>query len=132
MVQLLPVANRDTLASLLAFFAQVVANAGETRGTGGEVLAGNKMEGYSLATLIAPNILPCMEGGGSALASPDITLTKERRESIDVVNYMISNHTQLFHVSPELLHDVYLHLLDTQPEAVEGILKVKTGGLLDE
>lgn len=126
LVQLLPAANRDTLASLLAFFAKVVANAGETRSSGGELLPGNKMEGYSLATLIAPNILPCMEGGGTA-GSGDHTLTKERRESIDVVNYMISNYTQLFEISPELLHDVYLHLMDTQPEAVEGLLKIKSG-----
>jgi hypothetical protein len=124
LVQLLPAANRDTLASLLKFFAKVVANAGETRSVSGEMLPGNKMEGYSLATLIAPNILPCMEGGTT---STDHTLTKERRESIDVVNYMISNHQQLFDVTPELLHDVYLHLLDTQPEGVEGLLKIKSG-----
>lgn len=88
------------------------------------------MEGYSLATLIAPNILPCMEGG-SAQAQADHVLTRERRESIDVVNYMISNHQQLFEVSAELLHDVYLHLMDTQPEAVEGLLKIKSG-IVDE
>jgi len=90
----------------------------------GEVLSGNKMEGYSLATLIAPNILPCMPSEGS-LVTPDSTLTKERRESIDVVNYLISNYKLLFEVSPELLHDVYLHLMDTQPESVEALLKLK-------
>jgi hypothetical protein len=131
LIQLLPVANRDTLASLLKFFAKVVANAAETKSRTGEILPGNKMEGYSLATLIAPNILPCMPTEGNVSSGMDVNLTKERRESIDVVNYMISNYKQLFEVTPELLHDVYLHLMDTQPETVEVLLKQKSG-VLDE
>ncbi|CAL8134686.1 unnamed protein product [Orchesella dallaii] len=129
LVQLLPVSNRDTLASLLKFFAKVVANACETRSKTGELLPGNKMEGYSLATLIAPNILPCMPTEGAVAASMDqnAALTKERRESIDLVNYMISNYTLIFDVTAELLHDVYLHLMDTNPDAIEGILKQRSG-----
>lgn len=123
--------NRDTLAILLKFFANVVANSSETRSKTGEILPGNKMEGYSLATLIAPNILPCMPADGSnvsnASADQNAALTKERRESIDLVNYMISNFASIFEVSPELLHDVYLHLMDTNPEAIEGILRTRCG-----
>lgn len=54
-------------------------------------------------------------------------LTKERRESIDLVNYMISNFGAIFEMTPELLHDVYLHLMDTNPEAIEGILRQRCG-----
>lgn len=135
-MQLLPLANRDTLAALLKFFAKVVAHSIETRSKTGEMLPGNKMEGYSLATLIAPNILPCMPSEGAAVAAAaasttsssidqNAALTKERRESIDLVNYMISNYSAIFDVSPELLHDVYLHLMDTNPEAIENILRHK-------
>lgn len=133
LVQLLPVSNRDTLAALLKFFANVVANSSETRSKTGELLPGNKMEGYSLATLIAPNILPCMPTEGAAVAASassmdqNAALTKERRESIDLVNYMISNFGAIFEMTPELLHDVYLHLMDTNPEAIEGILRQRCG-----
>jgi len=129
LVQLLPVQNRDTLGTLLRFFANVVANAEERRSRTGEIIPGNKMEGYSLATLIAPNILPCMptEGLGSPSSSieQNPALTRERRESIDVVNYMICNYRMLFEVSPELLHDVYLHIMDTQPDTIDFILRQK-------
>ena len=91
------------------------------------------MEGYSLATLIAPNILPCMPTEGSVpTMDQNVTLTKERRESIDVVNYMISSYKELFDVTPELLDEVYIHMMDTHPEVVEAILKFKSGQQSDE
>lgn len=87
------------------------------------------MEAYSLATLIAPNILPCMptEGVTGSNMDPNSQATRERRESIDVVNYMISNYKELFEVSPELLDEVYVHMMDTHPEIVENSLKQKCG-----
>ena len=89
------------------------------------------MEAYSLATLIAPNILPCMpvpstvDGGGMGSAEQNAILTRERRDSIDVVNYMITNYKDLFTVSADTLNQVYTELLDTNPEVVEHILRTK-------
>ncbi|CAG7729868.1 unnamed protein product [Allacma fusca] len=126
LIQLLPVPNRDTLHALLALFAKVVDNCQDTRTRTGELIQGNKMEAYSLATLIAPNILPCMPlDSNVGSAEQNAILTRERRDSIDVVNYLITNYKQLFILPPDTLNQVYLELLDTNPEAVESILRTK-------
>lgn len=79
LVQLLPVAHRDTLFYLLRFLAKVARYADDVQSMSGEVISeGNKMDSNNLATVFAPNIL-------HNAVSSQIT-SEEVEERIDVIN----------------------------------------------
>lgn len=81
MVQLLPVAHRDTLFYLLKFLAKVATFANDMPPSGDADLAttGNKMDSNNLATVFAPNILHNAIMGQA-------TTDQEVDERIDVIN----------------------------------------------
>ncbi|XP_059490290.1 uncharacterized protein LOC132205326 isoform X2 [Neocloeon triangulifer] len=118
LVQLLPVANRDTLATLLTFLNNVSQNAGDRKNDSGEVVAGNKMDSTNLATLFAPNILHCFKQGAKEVDKPE-----ERSDAINVTRSLIDHHAEVFEVSAELLDEVYLHMMDSHPDTLDQLLR---------
>ncbi|XP_052123709.1 uncharacterized protein LOC113207232 isoform X2 [Frankliniella occidentalis] len=124
LVQLLPPAHRDTLHSLLVFLGEVARNAADRRGDTGEWLVGNRMDSSNLATLFAPNILHCIppsgQAGGDELSAER---AEERADTINVVRSMIDNSDFLFQVSAELLDEVYMHMMDSHPQALDQLLR---------
>lgn len=78
LIQLLPIAHRDTLYVLLHFLSHVIkCSQDTTSNTNGNVITtGNKMDAMNLATIMAPNILP---------TETDPTL-EELDERLDVIN----------------------------------------------
>lgn len=79
LIQLLPVAHRDTLYVLLRFLAKIVRSSDDVT-SNDTVITGNKMDSNNLATVIAPNILRSTEPGRSN------TTEQEIDEQIDVIN----------------------------------------------
>lgn len=78
LIQLLPVAHRDTLYVLLHFLSNVIKCSQDTtsNSNGAVITTGNKMDAMNLATIMAPNILP---------TETDPTL-EELDERLDVIN----------------------------------------------
>lgn len=116
----MPVSNRDTLATLLAFLANVASHANDTKDVTGEWVAGNKMDSNNLATIFAPNILHCIKPGNQGKDFAD--RSEDRIDVINVVRIMIDHHKQIFTVSAELLDEVYVHMMDTNPEILDQLL----------
>lgn len=87
LVQLLPVAHRDTLFYLLRFLAKVARFSDDLYKNDGsrslevedETAVGNKMDSNNLATVFAPNILHNSVSGQA-------TTDQEVDERIDVIN----------------------------------------------
>ncbi|KAK6620475.1 hypothetical protein RUM44_006876 [Polyplax serrata] len=123
LIQLLPTSNRDTLWSLLNFLAQVAANCDDQKSKSGEMVPGNKMDSNNLATLFAPNILHCCSAGTITKESLSAQSCEERIDVINVIRSMIDHNKSLFQVPAELLDEVYLHMMDTNPEAVDQLLR---------
>ncbi|KAK3927087.1 Rho GTPase-activating protein 6 [Frankliniella fusca] len=125
LVQLLPPAHRDTLHSLLVFLGEVARNAADRRGETGEWLVGNRMDSSNLATLFAPNILHCVPPGTGAAQGDELSAERaeERADTINVVRSMIDNSDFLFQVSAELLDEVYMHMMDSHPQALDQLLR---------
>ncbi|KAG8224801.1 hypothetical protein J437_LFUL002246 [Ladona fulva] len=109
LVQLLPPAHRDTLCLLLDFLAVVAKHAEDKRDPhSGEWLSGNKMDSGNLATLFAPNILRRTTGDLSCDSRDEAA-----EDRLDVINV----------VSAELLDEVYVHMMDTHPDALDDLLR---------
>jgi len=83
------------------------------------------MDTCNLATVIAPNFLPLSTG--DAAVDPSSFQTRDRRDSIDIIDFMISNYADLFGVSVETLDEIYTRMGETDPEAVETTMKQKAG-----
>ncbi|XP_014248781.1 uncharacterized protein LOC106666238 isoform X2 [Cimex lectularius] len=131
LVQLLPVANRDTLYSLLSFLALVAGNCDDHRNNEGEWIAGNKMDSNNLATLFAPNILhPCTKRPAKEEMSQE--RMEERSDSINVIRCLIDNYRSLYQVSAELLDEVYVHMMDSHPELLDQIMRKKDISLYEQ
>ncbi|CAL4130521.1 unnamed protein product, partial [Meganyctiphanes norvegica] len=127
LIQLLPVANRDTLYSLLNFLTLVAEHSGDQKNKNGEVLQGNKMDSSNLATLFAPNILHSVKPG--SLTTEEMTAhAEERIEVINVIRSMIDHNKELFEVPVELLDETYQHLMDTHPDALDILLRRRCQG----
>ncbi|KAL5238085.1 hypothetical protein ACI65C_005495 [Semiaphis heraclei] len=124
LIQLLPVANRNTLYALLMFLSNLAKCSEDSKNINGHVVEGNKMDASNLATLFAPNILhkPIKE-----LSSNDLSeeMTMERRLAIDVVTALIVNYEYLFKVPADLLDEVYVHMLDTNPEGLDNVMRLR-------
>lgn len=123
LIQLLPAVNRDTLYALLIFLSKVADNSSDSTSAIGEALAGNKMDSNNLATVFAPNILHCIKPN----ASKEIVADKpeDRIDIINVVRTLIDHFHDLFKVPAELLDEVYIHMMDTHPEALNDLLNNK-------
>ncbi|XP_046671945.1 uncharacterized protein LOC124361926 [Homalodisca vitripennis] len=48
---------------------------------------------------------------------------EERSDAINVVRTLIDNHRSLYQVSAELLDEVYVHMMDSHPEALDQLLQ---------
>ncbi|XP_024217478.1 uncharacterized protein RhoGAP102A isoform X2 [Halyomorpha halys] len=124
LLQLLPVANRDTLLVLLSFLSIVANHADDQKDSSGQVLTGNKMDSSNLATLFAPNILHnYSKGTPSKKDELSTERSEERADAINVIRSLIDNHKTLFQVSAELLNEVYIHMMDTHPELLDQLLR---------
>ncbi|XP_066997768.2 uncharacterized protein [Anabrus simplex] len=120
LVQLLPAANRDTLHALLTFLANVAAHSTDFRNHNGEWVPGNKMDSNNLATVFAPNVLHCIKPGSTKEMTSE--RAEERIDVINVVRTMIDHNKNLFHVSAELLDEVYVHMMDSHPDVLDQLL----------
>ncbi|RZC43330.1 RhoGAP domain containing protein, partial [Asbolus verrucosus] len=123
LIQLLPTANRDTLYALVTFLATVAQNAADIKDEAGECISGNKMDSNNLATVFAPNILHCIKPGSSKDNSAD--RPEDRIDIINVVRTLIDHYKQLFSISAELLDEIYVHMMDSHPEALDQLLNKK-------
>lgn len=119
LIQLLPPANRDTLFALLSFLANVAKHSEDSKNDTGESLTGNKMDSNNLATVFAPNILHCIKPGSKEMT---VDRPEDRIDIINVVRTLIDHYKQLYSVSAELLDEVYVHMMDTNPEFLDQLL----------
>ncbi|KAK2552587.1 Rho GTPase-activating protein 6 [Acropora cervicornis] len=83
------------------------------------------MNSKNLAIIIGPNILHKVKGQHHDFLVEDKARADERKEVIEVIQDMIEHHRELFEISAEMHHDVLLHLLDSEPEIVDYILRRK-------
>ncbi|GBP48041.1 Rho GTPase-activating protein 6 [Eumeta japonica] len=112
-VQLLPVAHRDTLSALLAFLAQLAMHAPDA------LQPGNKMDAANLATVFAPNILHRNKPNEPASAEQ----LSERADVINVVRLLIERQAELWTLPAEMLHEAYIHLAHTAPAHLDSLLQ---------
>jgi len=90
---------------------------------------GNKMDSNNLATVFAPNILHCIKPGSKDIQDR----SEDRLDIINVVRTLIDNYKEIFTLSAELLDEVYSHMIDSYPEALEQLLNKKDAlGAADE
>nr|CAD7439068.1 unnamed protein product [Timema bartmani] len=133
LIQLLPAANRDTLWALLNFLYIVARNSADHTDEKGEWVSGNKMDSNNLATLFAPNILHCIKPGSTKEIIADSP--EERIDVINVIRTMIDHNQQLFKVPADLLDEVYVHMMDSHPEALDHLLRkrdISTDEIIDD
>lgn len=81
------------------------------------------MDSNNLATVFAPNILHCIKPGSSKETSSD--RPEDRIDIINVVRTLIDHYKHLFSISAELLDEIYVHMMDTHPEALDQLLNKK-------
>lgn len=119
-IQLLPLAHRDTLYVLLKFLAHVARCSDDIMNLSNSTClsVGNKMDSNNLATVIAPNILHC-NAGPSAVASDEEA--DERLDVINVVRTMIDHYEELFTLPADVINDVYTTMMDTYPQQLDYI-----------
>ena len=122
-MQLLPQVNRDTLYVLLNFLHLVAENSEDRKGASGEELVGNKMDSNNLATLFAPNILHSMKPGDGTMSPENSAKAAERTETINIVRMLIDFNRELFELSCEELHQLYLKMHEDVPEAMDYLLR---------
>ncbi|XP_068219556.1 uncharacterized protein RhoGAP102A isoform X2 [Palaemon carinicauda] len=129
LIQLMPTANRDTLHSLLNFLTAVAEHSTDQHTQTGETLHGNKMDSSNLATLFAPNILHMVKPGTETMSTTEMAVhAEERIDVINVVRTMIDHSKELFDVTSELLDEMYQHIMDTHPEALDVLLRRRCTG----
>ncbi|XP_022901531.2 uncharacterized protein [Onthophagus taurus] len=127
LIQLLPPSNRDTLFALLNFLSTVAKHASDYKNALGEEVSGNKMDANNLATVFAPNILHCIKPGAKEGTGDR---PEDRMDVINVIRTLIDYNKELFNVPAELLDEVYVHMMDSHPEALDQLLvkKEASGG----
>ena len=87
------------------------------------------MDSSNLATLFAPNILHAVKPGSEPQSTADMALhAEERIDVINVVRSMIDHNKELFEVAPELLDEMYQHLMDSHPESLDVLLRRRCTG----
>lgn len=120
LIQLLPVAHRDTLFTLLNFLGQVAHHAEDQTVTdpvtgNRTVQAGHRMDSINLATVMSPNILHDNQPGHTASESEAV----DRLDVINVVRTMIDHCEELFAVPVDVLDDVYAQLMDADSRQLD-------------
>lgn len=125
LIQLLPVAHRDTLYVLLRFLALVARCSDDVMNlaTNTCISVGNKMDSANLATVIAPNILHSNTDTNAAVATDE--QAEERLDVINVVRTMIDHYEELFSVPADVMDDVYTVMMDANPEQLDYIFDRK-------
>lgn len=125
LIQLLPVAHRDTLYVLLKFLALVARCSDDVMNlaTNTCISVGNKMDSANLATVIAPNILHSNTDASSVVATDE--QADERLDVINVVRTMIDHHEELFSVPADVMDDMYTVMMDSNPEQLDYIFDRK-------
>lgn len=88
----------------------------------GECIQGNKMDATNLATVFAPNVLHCNKPGGKE----GVEKPEDRIDVINVIRALIETNNDLFNVSAELLDEVYVHMMDSHPEALDQLMNKKS------
>lgn len=78
------------------------------------------MDSNNLATVFAPNILHCIKANSSKESVSD--RAEDRIDIINVVRALIDHNEDLFKVSAEILDEVYVHMMDSHPEALDELL----------
>lgn len=126
LIQLLPVAHRDTLYVLLRFLALVARCSDDVMNlaTNTCISAGNKMDSANLATVIAPNVLHSNTDTNVAAVATD-EQAEERLDVINVVRTMIDHYEELFSVPADVMDDVYTVMMDANPEQLDYIFDRK-------
>lgn len=81
------------------------------------------MDSNNLATVFAPNILHCIKPGSSKETAAD--RPEDRIDIINVVRTLIDHYKQLYTISAELLDEIYVHMMDSHPEALDQLLNKK-------
>jgi hypothetical protein len=118
MIQLLPVAHRDTLYVLLKFLGKVASCANDTATFDGQILShGNKMDSNNLATIIAPNVLHCIKS--DQLEEQEIA---ERADVINIMRIMIDHYEDLFIISADDMNEIYTNMMDIYPQQLDYLL----------
>lgn len=119
LIQLLPVAHRDTLYVLLKFLAHVARCSDDVMNLANNTClsVGNKMDSANLATVIAPNILHSNKDASTFVASEEEA--EERLDVINVVRTMIDHYEELFAVPADVMDDVYTVMMDTYPQQLD-------------
>lgn len=125
LIQLLPVAHRDTLYVLLRFLALVARCSDDVMNlaTNTCISNGNKMDSANLATVIAPNVLHSNTDTNAAVATDE--QAEERLDVINVVRTMIDHYEELFSVPADVMDDVYTVMMDANPEQLDYIFDRK-------
>lgn len=125
LIQLLPIAHRDTLFVLLKFLALVARCSDDVMNlaTNTCISVGNKMDSANLATVIAPNILHSNTDASSAVATDE--QAEERLDVINVVRTMIDHYEELFAVPSDVMDDMYTVMMDSHPEQLDYIFDRK-------
>uniref|UniRef100_A0A1B6E243 Rho-GAP domain-containing protein n=1 Tax=Clastoptera arizonana TaxID=38151 RepID=A0A1B6E243_9HEMI len=124
LLQLLPVANRDTLWALLCTLSTIALNSGDHKDLAGEWVSGNKMDSNNLATLFAPNILHSCPKASAVPSKDELSAerTEERSDAINVIRCLIDSYRSFFQVPAEILDEVYVHMMDSHPEVLDQLL----------
>lgn len=119
LIQLLPVAHRDTLYVLLKFLAHVARCSDDVMNLSNNtcISVGNKMDSANLATVIAPNILHSNKDASAIVASEEEA--EERLDVINVVRTMIDHYEEIFAVPADVMDDVYTVMMDTFPQQLD-------------
>ncbi|XP_076824643.1 uncharacterized protein LOC143470411 isoform X1 [Clavelina lepadiformis] len=137
LIWLLPLTNRDTLLTLLNFLALVASHADVTTDDAGNKVQGNKMGTANLATIFGPNILhrhkkSTQSSNENQYQVQSLEKAEDSSAVIKVVEDLINNQTQLFQI-PKDEHDQMLRVLkETDPEAVDFLLRRKAANHMRE
>lgn len=76
------------------------------------------MDSSNLATVFAPNILHCIKPGSKDTSDKP----EDRTDIINVVRTLIDHYKFIFHVPATLLDEIYIHMMDSHPEALDQLL----------
>lgn len=79
------------------------------------------MDSSNLATVFAPNILHCIKPG----SKDNSDKPEDRIDIINVVRTLIDHYRTIFQVPASLLDEVYNHMMDSHPEALNQLLNKK-------
>ncbi|XP_071613892.1 rho GTPase-activating protein 36 [Heliangelus exortis] len=119
---LLPPCHSATLHRILCFLGEVAQHAQGSRGPDGQQIPGNKMTVLNLATVFGPNILQKEKPGEKEVGANSFA---DSAAIILVLQRLIEHHQALFMVSADTQRDILRRLFQTDPDAIEHLLRRK-------